>query len=485
MRRLPAQFVLASLVLVAVLALVATLSTWALLHAGSLTARLGELQLDTLERAERMEDLLFEKGFVASYLATRDRHWLVELEVRKKVTRQSLDLIQNSASSAREKALAHDLRDAYLRYDDTRNRVVALFDAGHEAEALELFNGPTQPVAEVLAAAHALARESRQVLIDTLDRHDRALSSTVLWITVVALLAALLGILFGVWGGRRVARPIYELILQVESADPERVRLSGAADDDGDELQRLSAHVTSLVARLSEQRRRLMQAEKMQAVGEIAAKLAHEILNPVAAVKAALQTELRGGRLPEQSRVMIAEADRTLSRIDGIISRLVRYARPLEAHRQPSAIQAVVDSALRAAAPALAQAEVTARTEIPPLPPAEVDPDLLAQVVTNLVVNAAQASPRGETVTVRAEARAHELVLEVVDRGHGVSTVRDRLFRPYFTTREKGHGLGLAICRNIVAEHGGTIAANDGPDGRGARMTITLPQPESAWASPS
>jgi signal transduction histidine kinase len=484
MRRVPAQLLLASLVLAAIVALVAGLSTSALTDAGRLAARLGEQQIEHLERADRLEDLLFEKGFVSSYLATRNRAYLVELEARKVRSRAWLDTIEHEAASEGERRLAADLRSAYLRYDEARNRTVEASEAGREAEAFRLLEETQPRVAEVLSVAHVLAAASRRELLDTLAGNDVALARArerILW---VAAFAALAGLALGIWNGRRIARPIYELILQVESADPERVRLA-PVDEGGNEFERLSAHVSALVGRLAEQRRRLLQAEKMQAVGEIAARLAHEVLNPVAAVKAAIQAEVHSGALPPASRATLVEADRTLSRIDGIISRLVRFSRPLEPRRRASEVAGIVDAGIRAAGPALARAGVRCEAEVPPLPACDVDPDLVAQVVTNLVVNAAQASPPGSAVSVRAGALPQQLVLEVVDRGHGLPEDRDRLFRPYFTTREKGHGLGLAICRNIVAEHGGTIEAHGGPEGAGARFVVTLPQPEAAWARPS
>lgn len=483
MRKISAQLLLASLVLSTVVVVVAVLTTAALVRSGHLTAALGERQLQTLEQTEQLEDLLFQKGFLANYLATGAPKWLAELAVRKRTTREWLEKVQRDADTDEERTLAYRLRDAYLDYDAARERALAAYHDGRREEAVALFDTTHAAINRVLEVAHALAQASRHDLVATLSQSERALDGARSWIVALAMAAAIAGIAFGVGSGRRIARPIYELIVRVENADPERVRLS--TGDGGDELATLSAHVTNLVERLAEQRRRLVQAEKMEAVGEITAKLAHEILNPVAGVKAALQVEMRTQALPPSTRLVLAQADLALSHLDGIMARLVRFARPLEPRRRPTAVAAVVETTLAACAHELSSRGVTAKAELAKLPVADLDPDLVEQLLTNLVLNAAQASPAGATVTVRALARSRRLVLEVTDQGHGLPQTRERLFRLYFTTREKGHGLGLAVCRNIVAEHGGTIEAADGPGGVGARFTVTLPQTEASWENPS
>ena len=114
-----------------------------------------------------------------------------------------------------------------------------------------------------------------------------------------------------------------------------------------------------------------------------------------------------------------------------------------------------------------------------------LDPDLIEQVLVNLLINGCEASPRDATVRIHAEVIDGRLDLTVSDHGCGVAPPnRDRLFRPFFTTKPQGHGLGLAVSRNIVREHGGQVEALPVPDG-GTVFRVQLPPEGSTCASPS
>jgi signal transduction histidine kinase len=482
MRRLPVRLLYATVAFATALVLIAGVSVGALRRAGGLTQELARRQLEALEDTERLDEVLFQKGYVSNYLVTHDRHWLVELEERKRATQLWLAQIASRAATGRQRALAGRLRAAYGAYDGVRDRTVAAFEAGRTDEVTAELHATQSSMNEVLNVAHELAKSSRADLLATITEGDAVVARTQRWIVVLTALTSLLSIGFGIWVTRRIARPIYELILQVENARPERVRLGARPTD---ELDTLTHHVRRLIGELDEQRRRLLQAEKMEALGEISAKLAHEILNPVAGAKAALQVVMRTTTLNPETRATIQEVDRTLSRIDGILSRLVRYSRPLEPRLQASAVEDLVALALHASRHEADAHRVRIHVDLPVLPKADLDPGLIVQVLTNLLVNAVQASAPDSEVRLSGERQPGALVLRVSDRGHGLPPARERLFRLFFTTRERGNGLGLATCQNIVAEHGGTIEAADGDGGVGAVFTVTLPQRSNTWKNPS
>ena len=122
-----------------------------------------------------------------------------------------------------------------------------------------------------------------------------------------------------------------------------------------------------------------------------------------------------------------------------------------------------------------------ARREEPNLPPLEVDPQLITQALVNLIVNAAEATPSGggaiEVETARATSLGRdEIAVRVRDSGGGIPAERERqLFKPFFTTKPEGHGLGLAVSQNILLEHGGRIVAANRPDAPGALFELQIP----------
>jgi signal transduction histidine kinase len=230
-----------------------------------------------------------------------------------------------------------------------------------------------------------------------------------------------------------------------------------------------------------------MQSEKLSAVGELAAKLAHEVLNPLAGMKAAVQLlASQGAMVPGGAEVVdTAEAlNREVSRVEGLIRRLVDFSRPLAPRVEVIAIETLLDDALEAAQPVLRRHAVAVeRKQEPDLLPVEVDPLLFTQVLVNLLVNAAEAmAPTGGQIELTARRKRvlghDEIAIRVSDHGPGVAQSHlGELFKPFFTTKPSGHGLGLAVSQNILLEHGGRIIVENRSlsDGGGACFEVQLP----------
>jgi len=171
-----------------------------------------------------------------------------------------------------------------------------------------------------------------------------------------------------------------------------------------------------------------------------------------------------------------------LGRVAGTVRRLMSYARPLEPHMHRVSVETVVRCALASARVAPATRERVLELEgVPADLEWMMDPDLIEQVLVNLLVNGCEASPRGGRVQIGVEPQMNgSLTLFVRDHGTGIAARhRDRLFHPFFTTKSHGNGLGLAVSRNIVREHGGRIDVQN-PDAGGSVFRIILPRTEPA-----
>jgi hypothetical protein len=295
-------------------------------------------------------------------------------------------------------------------------------------------------------------------------------------------------LLVGFFWARRITKPIYELEVRIESA-AERTRIKVEPGRPG--LEALGDQVTGLIdkleqtdAALAEHRRRLIQSEKLSAVGELAAKLAHEVLNPLAGIKAAIQVLARQRDAASPVTEVVEAVDREVSRVDSLLRRLMSFARPLAPKVQVVEIGTILDQALDATRARLqARGVKVERSDEPGLPPLEADPLLLSQALANLLANAADATPAPGGIIEVTVARARvldraEIQVRVADHGAGISDdAAAQLFKPFFTTKAEGHGLGLAVSQNIVLEHGGRIAARNRPaeQGPGAIFELSLP----------
>ena len=300
----------------------------------------------------------------------------------------------------------------------------------------------------------------------------------VLWLTG---LGAVFSLGLGLALSRYAAKPIYRLVLRLGAA--------GVGDQiqvDGNELGVLEAHVNALLERVRRQEGALQQAEKLSELGEIASEIAHETLNPVTGVRGMLQALQRGPVPPDQLRAELAEMERQLGRVANTVRRLMSYARPLEPCMGDVSVRRVVEGAVRTAQLAPGAAGRPIRTQgIAGDLEWRLDPELIEQVLVNLLVNGCEASPPGEAVELRTDVLDDSLRFVVRDHGTGMTpAARTRLFHPFFSTKPNGNGLGLAVSRNIVREHGGQIDVLP-ENGRGTAFQVVLPRTEAPCASRS
>ncbi len=233
---------------------------------------------------------------------------------------------------------------------------------------------------------------------------------------------------------------------------------------------------------LQESQRKLAQSEKLAAIGRLAAGVAHEVRNPLGVIRASasmVKENFDPGEDPYRACDFICEE---IDRLDGLITSLLNFARPLEPRLERVGLEKILDRALQLASADLSSNGIEVeRVVAPGLPELRADSDLLSRVVLGLLRNAAEAVTRGGRIAVRGGAEHDGAVwLEVADSGSGIEPENlDQVFEPFFTTKATGTGLGLAMAVRIVEAHGGTIraipAAGAGPNGHGACFRLSLP----------
>lgn len=228
---------------------------------------------------------------------------------------------------------------------------------------------------------------------------------------------------------------------------------------------------------LSEAEAAVRRADRLAALGQLTAGLAHELRNPLGTMKASAEVLARnvaeGNAVArEMAEFISSEVDRTNS----LVTRFLDFARPLKLKLAPADLAEVLDRAIAQVERGVPQYHVTIyKNYSPDLVPFPFDAELMERVFYNLLLNAAQAAPENGVITVKTRKAGGNAEAAVIDRGPGIDPAAvEQIFNPFFTTKPDGVGLGLAIVSKIVDEHGGKIAVESEP-GKGSVFRVYLP----------
>ena len=237
----------------------------------------------------------------------------------------------------------------------------------------------------------------------------------------------------------------------------------------------LEGRIAERTRELQESQAQVLHQEKMAAFGLLAAGIAHEVGNPLTSISTLVQLLER--RDPDDyTRERLGLVNTQLTRIQTTLRELVTFSRPASDTRGRVCLREIVDEALGIAKYYKGVKGREVRADLPAdLPPLVGVRDQLVQVFFNLVLNAVDATRKGGKVVIAANADAGRVVATVADDGHGIDPAhRERLFRPYFTTKRHGTGLGLFVTRKLVHDHGGTLGVESVP-GEGTTFTLAFP----------
>jgi two-component system, NtrC family, nitrogen regulation sensor histidine kinase NtrY len=293
-----------------------------------------------------------------------------------------------------------------------------------------------------------------------------------------------LAVLLGSWAAARVTRPVEQLAEAARDVTAGNWNASVAVTGH-DEVAQLAESFNRMTAELLAQKERLVQTERVAAWRELARRLAHELKNPLFPLQLTVENLIRArSQSPEQFDEVFRESSRTLlgeiSNLKGIIGRFSEFSKmPL-----PQLQQTQINDVLRGVAQ-LFQAQlqspgrppITCKVELEEnLPEIAVDPELLHRAIANLVLNAMDVMPNGGALTLRSRTDMDKLRIEVADTGSGLTREEcQRIFTPYYTSKQHGTGLGLAIVQSVVSDHGGRISVQSEP-GKGSTFVIELPR---------
>jgi len=294
----------------------------------------------------------------------------------------------------------------------------------------------------------------------------------------------LLAILLSSWAATRVTRPIEQLAEAARSVAAGNLHTEVEVTSK-DEVGDLAEAFNRMTRELLEQKERLVQTERVAAWRELARRLAHELKNPLFPLQLTVENLVRAREhSPEMFEEIFRESSFTLlaeiNNLKQIISRFSEFSKMPQPQFQHMQVNDVVRGVARLFQAQLESTDgraIVSRLELDESMEAIAgDPELLHRALSNLVLNAMDAMPQGGTLSLLTKADVGVVRIEVGDTGAGLTPEEcERLFTPYYTSKQHGTGLGLAIVQSVISDHGGTINVRSQP-GHGTRFVIELPR---------
>jgi two-component system nitrogen regulation sensor histidine kinase NtrY len=299
-----------------------------------------------------------------------------------------------------------------------------------------------------------------------------------------------LAILLSSWASARVTRPVEQLARAARDVTSGNWNASVQVEGH-DEVAQLAKSFNRMTSELLAQKERLVQTERVAAWRELARRLAHELKNPLFPLQLTVENLIRAReQSPEIFEEIFRESSQTLlaeiSNLKGIIGRFSEFSKMPQPQLQRVQVNEIVEAVARLFQ---AQFQVQGREAIHcemqldrRLEPIAADPELLHRALSNLVLNAMDAMPNGGTLTLRTRRDDGKVAIEVCDTGSGLTREEcERIFTPYYTSKQHGTGLGLAIVQSVVSDHGGRISVQSEPR-KGTAFVIELPSKVGALA---
>ena len=436
--------------------------------------------LAAYQAAQELETALVnQKGFVSYYFLDSDPEWLRKLGEYRQIFKERLNQVRRLVNSEQQKKTVDRISLEYKQYILAKDRVIVLYKAGDRKTGAKLH----QKVRKRFFTILDLCGQYKNIQTKSIIQARKESSVRAGNLRIIAGFAILtdffLAVLLMIVLAKYILGPVRSLTKEVNK--------TGRLDMPGNEIKALRSGVRSLIddidqthSELEKSREHLQQSEKMAMVGKLAASMAHSIRNPFTSVKMRMFSLGRYLDLSSDEKEDFEVISEEIRHIDTILQNFLEFSRPPKLKTQQISPSVIVDLVAQLLEHRLKSYDVNIKVvRKHPLPEIEADPEQLKEVIVNLVINACEAMDRGGLIEIYEKEEfikslGNVIILKISDNGPGIpESIQDKIFQPFFTTKEEGTGLGLSIVERIVKEHGGTLKLSS-KKGRGATFIITL-----------
>lgn len=418
------------------------------------------------------------------YLITLDRKYLEPVPQLQRRVEAAMTDAETAASTQAEVTLMRRIRHGYERFNAAYEEMLR---KSPREGVYTIVSTEIDPILvdEILEPAHEYLQLNEGMLTRASETNRQVADRLTFGLVALGLCGAIGGLLAGTVVAAAIRRSLLltEEKLRTSAEQLDQAANRGRTIESGvmtDTVERMTASVSAVLLRLKQTERDALRAEQLAWAGQMAAGIAHEIRNPLMAIKLVVQAAAERPAVPGFRPRDIQVLEEEIRRLEQIVSGFLDFARPPRPEPRPVDVTDLVERTVAGVRPRSELQGVDIRIE-PTGEPAVVtaDPNQLRQVLYNLLFNALDAQPQGGHIRVRADMRTTggetELELRVEDDGPGLPPdLGDRVFEPFVSTKETGLGLGLSICRRIAESHSGHLTAQAAAGG-GAAFVLRLP----------
>lgn len=458
------------------------------------TFRILTENVSSLKAAEELEIALLDmKGLTSYYLLSEDSLWLKSFVDKKKLFLKWFHNAKQQAFTVEEIVILEEIQKLFNEYLFYQQKVVYLKNEEKIGLAKELlFNEMFDTFNSIYDKCEELLSINEKLIAITSYKIQEDNRTSNIIINSLAISGALIGILLSLLIARGITHRIDKLVLQLKTATGDEVlgKIDISPESEFDnldiEIKKLIEKVNKINTDLERNQQLLIRSEKLAVLGKLAASLAHEIRNPLTAIKMLVfsihEETKKDAYLENDFDIIIKE----INRIENFIENFLKFAKPPKPNFKLTTVNEIIKSPLDLLDPQIKKMNIKVINHI-----AESDIELMAdksllhQVFVNIILNAIQSMEKGGTIEIGAQKLpGNEKDSEIIeiycrDSGKGIDQeIINNIFDPFVTKKEDGTGLGLSIAYQIITDHKGWIEAKNNPE-RGATILVFLPKEQA------
>jgi signal transduction histidine kinase len=453
------------------------------------TNALMEGNIRSARMAKELNLSLFEiRAASLTYLFDRSDERIAALQEKQNEFIVLLEKARLSANTEEEKIMIQQISALFSNYQQTLTNALELHRKGWIGPPNKLIVHASQDLINTIEEktnTFIVTNEMAQAAYEeSITKNDDIIRAAMYALGVGGII---LGLILGWMIARIILNPIYKLVLKVRDAAGSEV-VEHIKMSPGKELEELDLHINRLIGRINQahedlqkNRELLERSSKLAAIGKIAPALAHEIRNPLTAVKMLIYAMMQEPDVSKDKQHDLEIITQEINRVEGFLQNFLKYARPARPQMQVVAIVPVIKETLHLMQPRFKQGNIrlVENHEQENLR-LKADPDMIKQVVMNLVLNAVESMKQDGILTLTTSLTSDDaddkfFLIAISDNGSGIpDDIRDSLFDPFVKGKDQGIGLGLSISLRIAELHHGWISATNN-SGKGATFTVHLP----------